>query len=225
MAKSRQRYYVVWQGREPGVYDTWDDCRAQVNGAEGARYKSFATREEADAAFQQGAPPMPPRPAKTAKKQKGDLPDNPPAWRNDTILPLPNEVVAQAIAVDAACSGNPGKMEYRGINLQTGAVVFHYGPVFGTNNIGEFLAIVHALALLQKQGDNRTIVYSDSRNAMLWTRLGRCRTKLPRNAKTAELFQVIERAEQWLAQHPQHAEVRKWNTGVWGEIPADFGRK
>ena len=49
---------------------------------------------------------------------------------------------ASAWAVDAACSGNPGPMEYRGIDLATGAEIFHFGPVHGTNNIGEFLAIV-----------------------------------------------------------------------------------
>ena len=74
------------------------------------------------------------------------MPVNPPSWRNDTVLPLPNEVIANAWAVDAACSGNPGPMEYQCIDLQTGAQVFHYGPIHGTNNIGEFLAIVHARA-------------------------------------------------------------------------------
>lgn len=76
---------------------------------------------------------------------------NPPSWRTDTVLPLPNEVRADAWAVDAACSGNPGPMEYRGIDLATGAMLFHFGPMKGTNNIGEFLAIVHALALMEKQ--------------------------------------------------------------------------
>ncbi|MBR1889752.1 MAG: ribonuclease H family protein [Alloprevotella sp.] len=225
MSKSRQRYYVVWQGRETGVFDTWDACRAQVIGAEGARYKSFATRDEAEEAFRQGPPPMSARKAPVARKQKDNLPADPPSWRNDTVLPLPNEVVAQAIAVDAACSGNPGKMEYQGICLQTGAQLFHYGPVFGTNNIGEFLAIVHALAHLAQKGDKQTIVYSDSRNAMLWIKAGRCRTKLASTEKTAELFDVIARAEKWLAMHPEHNEVRKWQTDLWGEIPADFGRK
>ena len=67
---------------------------------------------------------------------------NPPDWRHDTVLPLPAEVVANAWAVDAACSGNPGPMEYQAIDLATGAQVFHFGPMHGTNNIGEFLAIV-----------------------------------------------------------------------------------
>ena len=102
---------------------------------------------------------------------------NPPSYRNDTVLPLPMEVTADAWAVDAACSGNPGPMEYRGIDLATGAVVFHYGPVHGTNNIGEFLAIVHALALMEQKGIRKTI-YSDSHNAILWVSKKQCKTKL-----------------------------------------------
>ena len=145
--------------------------------------------------------------------------------RHDPVLPLPPEVCADALAVDAACSGNPGPMEYRGVDLTTGAEVFHYGPVRGTNNIGEFLAIVHALALFEQQGIKRTI-YSDSRNAMLWVKARKCRTTLTRNARTEQLYQLIERAENWLRTH-DYADIPilKWDTPRWGEIPADFGRK
>ena len=110
---------------------------------------------------------------------------NPPDNRHDTVLPLPLEVKANAWAVDAACSGNPGAMEYQGIDLTTGAQVFHFGPVYGTNNIGEFLAIVHALALMQKQGITDKVIYSDSYNAILWVRKKQCKTKLVRDSRTA----------------------------------------
>ena len=96
------------------------------------------------------------------------LSQNPPDYRHDTVLPLPMEVTADAWAVDAACSGNPGPMEYQAIDLQTGAQVFHFGPVKGTNNIGEFLAIVHALALCWQKGLHDKTIYSDSYNAILW---------------------------------------------------------
>ena len=92
---------------------------------------------------------------------------NPPDYRHDTVLPLPMEVTANAWAVDAACSGNPGPMEYQAIDLATGAQVFHFGPVHGTNNIGEFLAIVHALALLDKQGIEGKTIYSTTNRATL----------------------------------------------------------
>lgn len=149
---------------------------------------------------------------------------NPPDNRKDTVLHLPMAVTANAWAVDAACSGNPGYMEYRGIDLATGEQVFHFGPIWGTNNIGEFLAIVHALALLDQRHLNKTI-YSDSYNAILWVSKRKCNTKLPRDEKTEKLFQIIGRAERWLQTHNLNHPIVKWETKQWGEVPADFGRK
>ena len=155
---------------------------------------------------------------------KKDILQNPPDYRHDTVLPLPPEVSADAWAVDAACSGNPGRMEYQGIDLATGTQVFHFGPVNGTNNIGEFLAIVHALALMERQGLRKTI-YSDSYNAILWVSKKKCKTTLVRDAQTAQLFDIIARAEAWLRTHAIQVPIIKWETSAWGEIPADFGRK
>ena len=149
---------------------------------------------------------------------------NPPSYRSDTVLPLPVDVSADAWAVDAACSGNPGRMEYRGVDIATGAQVFHYGPVFGTNNIGEFLAIVHALAMMEQKGIRKTI-YSDSFTAITWVRKMQCKTKLELNPQTAALHDVIRRAEAWLKKHPFRVPVIQWDTRRWGDIPADFGRK
>ncbi len=155
---------------------------------------------------------------------KKEFPQNPPTYRNDTVLPLPMGVSADAWAVDAACSGNPGRMEYRGIDLATGAQVFHFGPIHGTNNIGEFLAIVHALALMEREGIRKTI-YSDSYNAILWVSKKKCKTTLARDEQTARLFDIITRAEFWLRTHNVQVPIVKWETSEWGEIPADFGRK
>ena len=149
---------------------------------------------------------------------------NPPDYRHDTVLPLPMEVEADAIAVDAACSGNPGPMEYRGVDLRTGQELFHFGPIQGTNNIGEFLAIVHALALQKKEGATRTI-YSDSRTAIIWVSKKHCKTTLPRTPENAYLYNVIARAEQWLRVNSYPNTLLKWETERWGEVPADFGRK
>lgn len=88
-------------------------------------------------------------------------------------------------------------MEYRGVYLLTGQEIFHFGPMYGTNNIGEFLAIVHGLALMKQKGINMPI-YSDSRNALNWVKQKKCKTKLERTEKTEKLFQLIERAEKWL---------------------------
>lgn len=155
-----------------------------------------------------------------AKEKLTDVPHD----RTDTVLPLPQEVPGEAIAVDAACSGNPGPMEYRGIYLKTGQVLFHYGPVHGTNNIGEFLAIVHALALLKQQGKTMPI-YSDSRTAMIWVQKRKCKTTLDPTPQNAPLLQLVRRAENWLIQNGVNVPLHKWETEKWGEVPADFGRK
>ena len=146
----------------------------------------------------------------------------PSLWRG---LGEASGVSCNAIAVDAGCSGNPGPMEYQGIDLATGQQMFHFGPLHGTNNIGEFLAIVHALALLQQQGRHDTTIYSDSYNAILWVTKKKCKTKLERTPETEELFQIIARAEKWLLTHTWKNPIVKWETKKWGEIPADFGRK
>ncbi len=213
---SKKKYYVVWQGREPGIYDSWDACEQQVKGIEGSVYKSFKTQEEAEEALY-SSPHI-------YIKEKGGAAEK-PQLQAYTPASLPTEVTPDALAVDAACSGNPGRMEYRGVYLKTGQQVFHYGPVYGTNNIGEFLAIVHALALLKQKGAALT-VYSDSNNALLWVKKKKCKTTLVRNAQTEELHRLIERAERWLQTHDcKDIPLRKWETAQWGEIPADFGRK
>ena len=212
--KKKQKYYVVWAGVAPGIYDSWTDCQLQTKGYEGARFKSFDTREEAERAFASSpydyiSPQNP-----TGQTQKPSRTDG----------PLPLEVVENSLAVDAACSGNPGQMEYRGVHVASRQQVFHYGPVYGTNNIGEFLAIVHGLALLKQKGFDMPI-YSDSRNAISWVKQKRCKTKLPREPRTEALFQLIERAEKWLRENTYTTPILKWETEKWGEVPADFGRK
>lgn len=210
MSKAKPKYYVVWSGRRTGVFLTWEECKAQVIGAQGARYKAFPTFEEAQRAYAEGAPPI--------EKSKSAVP------RDKTCRPV-DEIIQDAYAVDAACSGNPGKMEYRGVDVKSGIQLFHFGPIMGTNNIGEFLAIVHALAL-QKQLGTSYPIYSDSRNALLWIKARKCRTKLAMNDKTAQAHELIARAERWLQQNDySNIKILKWQTDRWGEIPADFGRK
>ncbi len=210
MAKRKPKYYVVWKGREPGIYTSWAECQAQVKGFPGAEFKSFPTREMAEAAWQS-----------TYAEYKGkDV--NGQQW-----LFAPNPPLLPSLCVDAACSGSPGPLEYQGVLLPEQQRVFHRGPYpDGTNNVGEFLALVHALAWLDAQGDAKMPVYTDSRVAWLWVRAGRCQTRLPQTSANAPLFALIARAERWLKAHPQAAErIHKWDTQAWGEIPADFNRK
>ena len=205
----KKKFYVVWNGLNPGIYPSWDECQAQIKGVKGAVYKSFDSKEEAQRAYAS--------PAYAYMKKKTETP-------TFTLDTLPAVVERYALAVDAACSGNPGPMEYRGVYLGDGKEIFHFGPVHGTNNIGEFLAIVHALAMLDKQGLKMTI-YSDSRTAISWVRKKCCKTQLERTEETEQLFQLIERAEAWLKAHRVTIPIVKWETEHWGEIPADFGRK
>ncbi len=207
---SKKRYYVVWNGVEPGIYHSWEECQAQIKGVKQALYKSFASLPEAERAYSNS-----PFDYIGNGTQKGNVP---------TSRELPREVELNALAVDAACSGNPGNMEYQGIYVGSGIRIFHFGPLFGTNNIGEFLAIVHALALLH-QKNNEMPIYSDSRNALLWVQQKKCKTKLERTEKTEEVFRLIDRAENWLRTHSYKNRLLKWETQKWGEIPADFGRK
>ena len=221
---AKEKFYVVWHGVEPGIYTNWKDCEKQVKGFDKALYKSFGTKQEAEEAFSSSPYDYIGSNAAAQPSKQKSLSDV-PAYRSDTVLPLPLEVTSNAIAVDAACSGNPGAMEYRGVDLKTGAQIFHYGPVFGTNNIGEFLAIVHGLALLKQKGITNLSIYSDSRNAMSWVAQKKCKTKLELNPKTEELFDLIHRAETWLKNNQYTTPIIKWETEKWGEIPADFGRK
>ena len=207
----KQKYYVVWKGVNPGIYTSWTDCQLQIKGYDGALYKSFETQEEAEHAF--------------ASPAHHYIENNKSENKSQKSQALPENFDMNCVAVDAACSGNPGPMEYRGVYLLTGQEIFHFGPVYGTNNIGEFLAIVHALALMKQKGIRMTI-YSDSRNALAWVKQKKCKTKLERTSKTEDLFQMIERAENWLKTHTYvNIPILKWETEEWGEVPADFGRK
>lgn len=215
MAKSKNKYYVVWQGCTPGVYDSWDACKQQIEGCKGALYKGFPDQASAEAAFAKGF---------TGFEKKDAVP-------KVDMSQVSEQPVSPAIAVDAACAGNPGKMEYQGVFVDFGTqpattVQLFKSQVFenGTNNIGEFLAIVHALAW-QKQKHVAYPIYSDSYNAQLWIKQKKCKTKLQRNEKNDYLFQLIERAEFWLNNNAIEVPIIKWKTEIWGEIPADFGRK
>jgi ribonuclease HI len=222
MAKSKANFYVVWQGREAGVYDSWAACEAQVKGV-AAKYKGFATRTEAEKAFSEGPEKYIIRnitsklsTASNTSDLQGLCAD---LQRGDQSPKYP------ALAVDAACSGNPGLMQFRGVIADTGTQVFHRGPyVNGTNNIGEFLAIVLGLAYL-KINHLPWALYSDSKTAISWIRQKQCKTNIEWNAKNQDLLLAVRAAEKWLHENTWTTPIYKWETERWGEIPADFGRK
>ena len=230
---SPKKYYVVWKGRNTGIFTNWEECKKQVNGFAGARYKSFKSRAEAEEAFRQNSEEgaNSEEKAGSAKRSPSKGPSKSPSknsskgLRNKKIGLSSSEPIADSIAVDASCLGNPGDLEYRGVDTATGEVLFQVGPLSrGTNNIGEFLAIVHALAYLKKL-DSLIPVYSDSKVAMLWVKQKKIRTTLKETAANAKLFELIDRATSWLQNNDYPNPILKWDTKVWGEIPADFGRK
>lgn len=212
MAK-KQKYYVVWYGNPDGIYHSWEACKKAISGISGAQYKSFESLKEAKTAYDRSYQDYKGRSTKANKQLS-------PAERAKI-----GEPILYSIAVDAASSGNPGKVEYRGVDTQTGKQLFHQGPFEqGTNNIGEFLALVHGLAFLKKHGSDR-IIYSDSRTAMSWVKKKKCNSKLGRNKKNKAIFELVDRAEHWLHKYTYKTKIVKWETKAWGEIPADFGRK
>lgn len=212
--KSKSKYYVVWHGQNPGVYNSWAECQLQIKGFPNAKYKSFKTLEEAEAAFEGTALDY-----ISEKSSKSGSPKK-------VYVDYTDKVVKNSISVDAACSGNPGIMEYRAVETLSGVEIFHMGPFKGgTNNVGEFLALIHALALLKKNNDAKTSIYTDSRTALSWLRNRKVKTTLKQTSYNKAVFTLLSKAIKWMNSNEVQNPIIKWDTKNWGEIPADFGRK
>jgi ribonuclease HI len=203
---TKKKYYVVLKGREKGVFDTWAECKLQIDNFPGAAYKSFESEAEAHTALKKGYFPQ----SEAALKKQKEAASRP--------------FIKESISVDAACSGNPGMTEYQGVDNRSGKRIFHKGPFLGNNNLGEFLAIVHALALLKQHNINMPI-YSDSVTAMSWVRNKVIKSELSRDQTTKEVWDLADRALKWLKENTYTNPVLKWETTEWGENTADFGRK
>ncbi|WP_299799002.1 ribonuclease H family protein [uncultured Maribacter sp.] len=211
MAK-KGKFYVVWKGKKPGIFDSWKECKKSIANYAGAEYKSFESFDVAKKAYNGNYADFKGKKKTAPSLSKEEL----------ARIGLPNY---HSISVDAASSGNPGVMEYQGVDTKTGKKLFKQGPFpQGTNNIGEFLALVHGLAFLKERNSDR-IIYTDSRTAMSWVRKKKCNTKLTVSAKNKNLFDLIDRAVDWLKKNQYSTVIVKWETKAWGEIPADFGRK
>ena len=228
------KHYVVWVGRKPGVYSAWAECQKQTNGFEGAKFKSFESKAAADSAFRDGWEKHWGKSSGGSKAAgmgtgtgAGASASNRfrTAGRTSSAAQAAEEIDYDSISVDVGTRGNPGPVEYKGVDTRTGEVLFSVGPIpMGTNNLGEFLAIVHALRYTQERGSKSTI-YSDSMNAMKWLREKKVATTLARNASTAEIWHLVDEAEAWLRANRYDNKVLKWQTKLWGEIKADYGRK
>lgn len=210
---AKKKYYVVWMGKQSGVYDNWNDCRAQVMHVEGAKYKSFESLAEAQSAFQEGYP------AYYRNHPKVD------SGLHLIIKEGDPRPILESLSVDAAWNTATRMMEYRGVYVATGEEWFHKGPFpNASNNIGEFLALVHGIALC-KQKNLSIPIYSDSITALAWVRHKKHKSIILPTEENAVLFELMRRAEYWLHNNSYTNQLLKWNTPLWGEIPADFGRK
>lgn len=221
---SKQKYYVVWVGHQPGIYTSWPECQQQVQKYTDAKYKSFPSLAEAERAYAKGWTAYWGKGKKTSSAHSGlkQGENHRPAPGADGVLAEPD---LNSISVDVGCSGNPGIVEYKGVDTKTGEILFYHGPIAkGTNNLGEFIAIVHGLAYLQQRGSQRT-VYTDSQTAMKWLRQKRVASTLIRDETTEEIWNLTDRAVKWLQHNQYENQVLKWDTKRWGEIKADFGRK
>ncbi|AJS60948.1 ribonuclease H [Paenibacillus sp. IHBB 10380] len=214
---AKQKYYVVWVGNKPGVYSTWAACQEHTAKFKDAKYKSYSSQGEAEQAYKDGWKKH------WGIKQPDTKQKQPTSKKSSTSVE--EEIDYNSISVDVGTRGNPGPIEYRGVNTQTGEVIFSHGPISkGTNNLGEFLAVVHSLAYLKKEGSLKT-VYSDSRTALKWVREKHVATTLERDESTQEVWELVDRALNWLDTNSYGNKVLKWQTQEWGEIKADYGRK
>lgn len=208
----KQKFYVVWKGRKTGIFESWDDCKTQINGFADAQYKSFKTRALAEEAFKSD-------PTKFIGQDifESEL--------TEEQIKLIGNPILDSISVDAAWNTFSGVVEYQGVNTKTREKLFSQGPFEdGTINIVEFLAIVHALAYC-KQYNISIPIYSDSRNAIKWVKEKEVKTLHVQNEKNKKLFDLIDRAITWLNNNEYTNQILKWETKAWGENPADFDRK
>tara|TARA_R110002073_G_scaffold279026_1_gene443267 strand:+ start:561726 stop:562358 length:633 start_codon:yes stop_codon:yes gene_type:complete len=207
----KQKFYVVWKGNKTGVFNSWNTCKKQIDGYAGAQYKSFLSEQEAKLAF-----------TKTYDDYKGKNTKKPTLTAAEKKAY--GEPILNSIAVDGACN-NKGDAEYKGVYTDTKTELFLEGPFKeGTNNIMEFLALVHGLAYCKKHKLDLPI-YSDSRIAINWVQKKYVNTKVERTNNNKNLFNLIDRGLFWLKNNTYSNKILKWETKAWGEIPADFGRK
>ena len=211
--KKKKQFYVVWKGKQTGIFKSWNECKAKVDGTKGAKYMGFYTKAEAELALEKGHESF-----IGLKAKKKEL--------SSEEIKKYGKPIGESIAVDAAYSGKTKMLEYQGVFVETNTNLFKFGPIKGgTNNIGEFLAIVHVMAY-QNQHKMNYPIYSDSKTAISWIRNKHCNSKIDRKTESKKILELIYRAEKWLKENDiKQYKLLKWKTKVWGEIPADFGRK
>lgn len=126
------------------------------------------------------------------------------------------------LVVDGSFLWGKKKLQYQVVDIETSELIYT-SPVYigGSSNVAEYLAIIHGLAYADKNG-LKCDIYSDSYIAMGWVRKRMCRT---REEMSEELKKVVDRSTLWLNLNLLSNKVLIWQSHLWGENPADFGRK
>jgi ribonuclease HI len=190
------KFYVVWKGRNTGIFNSWDECKAQIDGFPGAKFKSFPTRIAAENAL------------------------------NNNTEQEPSGFIKESICVDAAWNTETKDLEFQAVNTPDKTLIFHRGPMKdGTINIGEYLAIVLALEYCRKHHLEHLPIYSDSNTAIKWVKDKKTNTRVTPTSDNQTLLHHLQIATELLHKHNYINPLLKWNTKEWGENPADFGRK
>ncbi|NOU52866.1 ribonuclease HI [Pseudoalteromonas sp. JBTF-M23] len=158
-----KKYYVVWQGRKTGIFSSWAECKSQVDGFTGAKFKSFPTLNEAESAFGKSPRGLTakanPKLTKPSNKQK------PAPLSQEQIDAMPFEV---KIYTDGACEPNPGE-------AGTGLAVYEHNKLselwyglyqpLGTNNTAELQGLHQALLIAKDKlaTGNTVAIFCDSK--------------------------------------------------------------
>ncbi|MCE9678967.1 ribonuclease H family protein [Shewanella sp. AS1] len=159
------KYYVVWAGRKTGIFTSWPETKALVDGFAGARYKSFKTEAEACAAFK-GQPSGGQKPINKLKQ----APKSAPATANKTNESAQPDSDLD-IYTDGGCEPNPGKAGSGLALYRSGQLSELWYGLFnpnGTNNSAELNALYQALIIAQGALEQGKIVHihSDSQYAL-----------------------------------------------------------
>ena len=119
----KKKFYVVWKGRKEGIYETWEECKQQVEGYPSPLYKSFPSLEAAEEAFRRGS-------------QHYLIPKSKQRPMQMILDALYGSPVVPSISVDGACNNKTKQSEYQGVDTSTKKKIFHKGPFpEGTNNL------------------------------------------------------------------------------------------
>ncbi len=207
------KYYVVWKGKQTWVFSSWNQVQPLISWFSDAKFKSFETREDAEHAFVLSREDFYGQSSLSLWKK----------WQNDKTIDVP--FCIDAVAVDAACAWNPGILERRGVEVADGNEIFSFRIEKGTNNVGEFLAIVSWFQRIFSS-DSDFFIYSDSKIAINWVKERKCKSLLRIESPSLPVWKFVQEAEEWLKTHEiDFSHLLKRRTSEWGEIPADFGRK